>query len=113
MNPGKLNKKIQIVKYERVRNSTGGYLPDPQKVVVLETWASVRPLSGRAYWEAQSEQLKISHEVIVRFNPKITRELFVVFFDKNYKRERKFEIKTLLDVNEAYKQMKLHCEEQM
>ena len=105
MNPGTLNKKLTIAELQLIENETGGYADEPQPVEKFRVWGNIKPLSGRRYWEAQSDNAKITHEVRVRFNREITRELIVIYQD------RELVIEHVINVEEANKELILHCYE--
>lgn len=107
MEPGSLNKRLEIVKYELVQNATGGFLKDPQKVVVCKPWGNIRPINGKAYWEAQSERAKITHEITIRYNKNVFRDQFVFY------KGRKFVIQHIINTDEKNVELKLHCYEEV
>lgn len=107
MNPGELNKKVSIIKMELVEDEIGGFGNEPQEVVVARPWANIRPISGKAYWEAQSERAKITHEIRIRYNPKVSRDMFVKHCG------HKFVIQHIIDVDYRHEEMKLHCYEEV
>ena len=93
MNPGKLNKKIQIMERGRIPDGGGGY--EDALVLIKNTWANVRPASGREKWEAQQAQSEISHKVTIRYTDLIDHSHIIVF------NGREFDIQYIINVNEA------------
>lgn len=89
MNPGKLNKKIEIMELTQVSDGSGGY--ENILTSVMTVWANIRPVFGREKWQAQAE---ISHKVIVRYSPKINRAQVISYNNKIY------DIQYLININE-------------
>ncbi|MGL4850934.1 MAG: phage head closure protein [Clostridium sp.] len=107
MNPGSLNKRLKIVDYIKERNATGGFNEKPTEKVIVTCWGNVKPLSGKRYWEAQSEKAKVTHQVTVRYNPLINREQTVKLG------KRTLTINHVINVDERDVEMILHCFEEM
>lgn len=81
MNPGKLNKKIIIMK-----NGTGydGYgEPVDTKVEVLKCWASIRNKSGKEQFEATTPYATTITSFLIRHVKKIIDTTMTIEFEGN------------------------------
>jgi SPP1 family predicted phage head-tail adaptor len=93
MNPGKLNRKIQIMELAQISDGGGGY--EDALVPVKTVWASINPVSGREYWQAQQAQAQLSHKIIIRYMDGINRSHVLSFNGKNY------DIQYIINIDEA------------
>jgi len=68
-------------------------------------WASVEPLLGREYFDAQREQADVSHRVRMRYLAGVTHNMRVVLGS------RVFEIESVLNAGERDRELVLMCRE--
>ena len=68
-------------------------------------WASVEPLLGREYFDAQREQADVSHRVRMRYLAGVTHNMRVVLGS------RVFEIESVLNAGERNRELVLMCRE--
>lgn len=103
MQAGRLRHRIQIKTPVEARNSYG------ERIVTWSTlatvWASVEPLRGREFLDAEQVQAEISHRVRMRYYPGILPNYRVVFGG------RVLEIQAVINVNERNREMQLMCKE--
>ncbi len=76
MRAGRLDQWVSIEQRSGGRNALGEVeLTD--WLVVVATWAQVRPLSSRELLAAESLQSEIAYEVTIRYEPGLTGEMRV------------------------------------
>lgn len=92
MNPGKLNKRVQIMKFDQISDGGGGF--EEGLVPVKKVWANISPVSGREKWQAQQAQSEITHKVTIRYTEEVNRSHIISFNNKN------FDIQYLINVDE-------------
>lgn len=68
-------------------------------------WASVTPLSGKDYWQAEQAQSKISTRIELDYIPGIDRSMRVVYGS------RIFRIIAVINIKEMNRTLQLLCEE--
>ena len=105
MNPGKLNKRISILKKEKVSNGGGGFKKN--EVPFADCWANINTLSGREFQQAQQMEVEVSHKVTIRFRKDVKRSQLVLFG------ERRFEIQYIINRDEANRFLELYCIERV
>lgn len=103
MNPGRLNKKVQIQRLTNLKNEYGEFEEVWQDL--KEVWAEVKPLTGRSFFSAQQLNSEITHSVIIRYIENIKPSMRVMY------KERVFEILYIMDFNEENKALQLMCKE--
>jgi len=65
MNSGKLRHPVDVQRVVETRDAAGGVIRNWATIDTV--WASVRPLQGREYLEAQQVNANISHKVMMRY----------------------------------------------
>jgi SPP1 family predicted phage head-tail adaptor len=82
-NPGKLNKKIQIICYILTKD-TDGFEIKTEKIL-LETWAQVSNKSGKEIYDSDSEFSVVQTRFLIR-TPKMTidKDFLIKFRNKVY-----------------------------
>lgn len=103
MQAGRLRHRIQIKSPVEARNAYGEKIVTWSTLVTL--WASVEPIFGREFFDAEQVQSEISHKVRMRYYPGITPQMRVVHDG------RTLEIKTVINVRERDTEMDLMCRE--
>jgi SPP1 family predicted phage head-tail adaptor len=68
-------------------------------------WASVEPLLGREYFDAQREQADVSHRVRMRYLAGVTHSMRVALGP------RVFEIESVINAGERNRELVLMCRE--
>ena len=92
MNPGKLDKKIDIMKNTQVSDGGGGY--EDALVSIKKVWANIKPVSGREYFQSQQAQAQISHKVTIRYTDSVNRSHILQYQGRN------FDIQYIVNVDE-------------
>ena len=82
-NPGKLNKKIEIVQFTLIKDPDG--FETKVETTVLSTWAQVTNISGTELLRQNSDFSEISTRFLIR-TPKvdITKDMIIKFGGKSY-----------------------------
>ena len=82
-NPGKLNKKINIVQFTLTKDSDG--FETKVETTILNTWAQVTNTSGTELIKQNSDFSEISTRFLIR-TPKvdITKDMIINFGGKSY-----------------------------
>ena len=82
-NPGKLNKKIEIVQFTLIKDPDG--FETKVETTVLSTWAQVTNISGTELLRQNSDFSEISTRFLIR-TPKvdISKDMIIKFSGKSY-----------------------------
>lgn len=102
---GKLNKRITFQKLDMSATDSMGQTK-PQWVNLKPVWASFRPVRG---YEADEAARKFREErtykATIRYRPGISSDMRILF------KGRLFEIKSVVNVNEANYKLEIECTE--
>lgn len=81
--------------------------PDPANdvVVYMNVWASIAPVAGKEYWQAEQVQSKVNTRIELDFLTGIDRSMRVLYG------ARTFQIVAVIDVGEMHRTLQLLCEE--
>lgn len=72
---------------------------------VFTVWASIKPVSGREYYEAMAIQNEITHRIKVRYRSDITTDMRIAHGDRIY------EIEAVIDIDSRHKYLEILCRE--
>ncbi len=100
---GNLRHQITIEQVVEGRDSFNAVTEEWVPIVTL--WASVEPIRGREFFEAQRVNAEISHRIKVRYYPGITSKMRARFG------ERIFRIEAALNIEERNREIHLMCVE--
>ncbi len=103
MNAGSLRHRVVLERAGKVADGGGGSLITWEMVTAL--WVAIRPLSGREKTGAGQFASSLSHEIILRYMPRLLPEM------RFRKGERVFEIRAVMDVDEKHRWLRVLCEE--
>lgn len=103
MQAGKLRHRVTIQEKSVTRDSFGAEVIT--WVDFAEVWGSVEPLRGREFIEGRQMTASVDHRVRIRQRAGISPEMRVSYAG------RVFEIRAVLHVNEAQREMHLMCQE--
>ena len=99
----RLNKRITFVKCTEHKNeleqSIQGYLD------VKTVWASLEPVSGKEFYNANKTENQTAYTVYVRYTKDITPDMLIKY------KKRKFYISAVLNVMEKNEILKIMCYE--
>ncbi|MEB1809030.1 MAG: phage head closure protein [Bacillaceae bacterium] len=110
INSGRLNKRIKLLVFTEPKDDAGGYVDEWPNVgweEIATLWASVEPLRGRDFYEAQQSQAEISHKVIIRYREGVERSQTINF------KGRRFDIEYIINPNEKNQFLELMCVERL
>lgn len=82
MRAGRLRHRVMLQRLTRVQDDIGGWIE--VWLDVGETWAEIRPVSGRAWMAAAQEQREVTVEVLIRPRQGIVSGMRVVKGDTFY-----------------------------
>ncbi len=104
MRIGKLRHRIAIQRYVQGESEIG----DPIQYwdTLCHAWASIEPISGREFWEAERIAAEITHKVTMRPTETRTIPKDRIVFDS-----RILEIVSVLDIEERGRELNLLCKE--
>ena len=107
INAGKLRHRIAIQRKTVEKNTYG------EEVVVfvdrIQTWASIEPLSGREYYQANQTQSSVDHRISMRYQSGIQTYDRVKF--KSGETVRYFDILSVINLEERNITLELMCKE--
>jgi SPP1 family predicted phage head-tail adaptor len=66
-----------------------------------DAWASIRPVSGREYFNASGKRAEVSHEIILRYGATVAPR------DRILYRKRIFDVVSVFNVDERDRYLKL------
>lgn len=83
INPGVFDKKIEIVRYELIKDADG--FEEKAEVVVLMTWAQVTNVSGSEILRSDSDFSKVKTRFLIRTPKiKIDKDMEIKFAQNTY-----------------------------
>ena len=69
MDIGKLNRRVEVLRFFTTRDEYGGEVGEWK--VVDRLWASIIPVSGSEYFQSQTVNAETIIKVTIRYNPRI------------------------------------------
>jgi SPP1 family predicted phage head-tail adaptor len=87
------------------QNEYGEPNPADYKDVATNVWASISPVFGKEYWQAEQVQSKTTTRIELDFIAGIDRSMMVFYG------ERTFEILSVIDIKEMHRTLQLMCKE--
>lgn len=103
MEAGKLRHVVNIQADQGTQNDVGEHIPS--WVTVVTTRASVEPLAGREFFDAQQRQAEITHRVRLRYRTGVEPTMRLLY------RSRVLMIEAVIDVGERRRELHLMCRE--
>lgn len=104
MRAGRLDKRASFVRKGTQQDSYGQ--PQQTTTPLFDRWAAIRPLAGREYFAAQSENSEITTEIRVRFDTQ-TRALTTA--DQVQHGGLTYDIESIINPNLENKELILMC----
>jgi len=105
MDIGRTNKRITFCRYEDKENEI---LQIEQVLTDAKTvWASVEPLRGREYQEAQRIRPELTYKVTTRYHTEVTPDMLIKF------KQRLFQIISIINVREKNEMLEIMCIEKI
>lgn len=105
MNPGRLNKRITFCRYTESVNELKQTVQqlEPYKTV----WASVEPLKGREYLEAQKVQPELTYRITTRYHRDIAPDMIIKY------QGRELNIQNIVNPYERDEKLEIYCVEKV
>lgn len=103
MQAGRLRHRIIIQEPVTARNGYNETITTWARVA--EVWASVEPLSGREFFDAEHQQSDITHRVVLRFRGGITAEMRVLHHGRDLR------VQSVINAKERGRELQLMCRE--
>lgn len=103
MNIGKLNRRVEILRFFTRRDAYGG--EDGKWEAVAKVWASIEPISGTEYMSGQQVNAETTTKITIRYNPEINVMHRIRYGEKLY------EIIGISDAETAHTTTILNCKE--
>ena len=105
INAGKYNHRIKIIQYIQDKDSDG-FPTEPQEVVVLEPWASIKTTRGFTLIVNNTDFEKAFVNFTIRYPvTEITRDMLILYKGKTY------EIQYLNNINEEFIELEIQAKE--
>ncbi|SRR5712692_935748 len=74
-------------------------------------WVHIAPLSAQEIFQAAQTEEKITHDVTMRWRADVSAKMRFLFQPRSQDPQRVFLIHTLLDLDEAHRELDSRCEE--
>lgn len=104
VNAGKLDKRIQILRYTEDENGAGYLAPAAEPEVVHRCWAQFTRTSGTEAQRQGADLSEVKSRFLIRYTRKpIDRKMFVRYRSTDY------EIEYINDYEDAHEYMELIC----
>ena len=103
VNPGRLNKRVKILRYEEYMTELGQKKTRLREVATV--WAELRPVRGTEFLEYYKEANALEFKVTMRRRSDLTEKDVLVY------KGRQFEINAVINVMEADIYMEIYCTE--
>ena len=103
MDIGRLNRRVEILTYEVMRDYFGG--EDGVWILTRNIWANIVSSNGTEFYSNQKINAETTTIITIRYNTKIDVMNRIKYLDKIY------EIIGIIDEGTNHKVMKLNCKE--
>jgi len=105
MDIGRMNKRVTFCRYKEKKNEL---MQNEQALESKKTvWASVEPMRGREYQEAQRIRAELTYKITTRFQEETTPDMLIKFKD------RYFQIISIINVRERNEMLEIVCTEKI
>lgn len=101
MDIGRMNKRIFFCRWETKVNEL--QQEEQELVKIKRVWASVEPMRGREYQEAQRIRPELSYKITTRYHKELTSDMFIQY------QEREFQIISVINVKEKNEMLEIIC----
>lgn len=103
INPGRLNRRIDIYRYGEIETSLGASKTVLKKAASV--WAELRPVRGTEFLEYYREANALQYKITMRWQQGLTEKDVLVF------QGRQFEINSIINIMEGKSYMEVYCTE--
>lgn len=111
VDPGKFKFKVEILEriktYDDAGSPVESWTDGLGFKVVKKVRACVNPVGARDYFEAMSNQMQITHKIIIRYTKGINHKMFIKF------KGRKLDIVRIINIDEMDKYLEIQAVESM
>lgn len=105
MDIGRTNKRVA---FYRLKEKTNSLMQTEQEMEEVKTvWASVEPVRGREYQEAQRIRPELTYKITTRYHKEVTPDMFIKYKD------RYFNIISVINVRERNEMLEIVCIEKI
>lgn len=105
MKPGQLRHLVSIQRPPTTKDLQGGCTGDWIEIPHGAQWVGISPISGTRRYESAQILQGVTHEVTTRYVPDVDSNMRLVWG------ERVLQIKSLLNVDERNKELRILCQE--
>lgn len=106
MRVGSYRHKVLLQNATTTKNASTGQQTKTWRTAATQM-ASIAPVQGRAYFQAQGDRAEITHEIRTRYNPDVT----ITIRDRVVFGSRTFEIRSVINERERDREWVLMCVE--
>jgi SPP1 family predicted phage head-tail adaptor len=103
MNAGKYDKQIKFIAFEEIENEQG--LTELKPIEKLTCWASIEPLRGKEYYEAQKNRTENSYKITKRYHKNLSDSMLIQYQNQT------FEIQNIVDPYMKHVELEFYCTE--
>jgi SPP1 family predicted phage head-tail adaptor len=103
VNPGRLNKRLEIWRYVETETDLGGTRTELKRI--LTVWAEIKPTRGTEFLEYYRDANALQFKVLMRYIEGITEKDVLVY------QGRQFEINAILNLMESNTYLEIYCTE--
>ncbi|MGA2035875.1 MAG: phage head closure protein [Thermoguttaceae bacterium] len=100
---GQMRKRIAILLPNEAASDSGETAGDPTTLCMA--WARILPLSGSESWVSQEQQELSSHQINMRYQPRITPKMYATY------QGRTFNFTSVRDLDEMHEELEILAKE--
>lgn len=97
------DKLVSVQRQVSTRDAAGQVNDDWNEIT--QWWAAIKPISGREYFNASGERAEVTHEIGMRYGVDVRPRDRVVYGS------RVFNVRSVLNIEERNRHLKLMCSE--
>lgn len=101
MDIGRMKQRIFFCRWETKVNEL--QQEEQSLVKIKRVWASVEPMRGREYQEAQRIRPELTYKITTRYHKELTSDMFIQY------QEREFRIVSVINVKEKNEMLEIIC----
>ncbi|MCI9078986.1 MAG: phage head closure protein [Lachnospiraceae bacterium] len=105
MDIGRTNKRVTFCRFEEKLNPLSQTEQELKEIKTV--WASVEPLRGREYQEAQRIRPELTYKITTRYHKEVTPDMLIKFKD------RYFNIISVINIREKNEMLEIVCTEKI
>ena len=109
MRAGSLNRRLHLQKMVEASDAEGSSIETWSDLDVV--WAHINPFGAREQFAAGQPLERITHQITIRWRSDVTTRMRFLYRETPSATDRIFLIHTMLDSEEAHRQLDCLCEE--